>query len=373
MIKKYLFLFLILIIWVVEANAQKGLLQDKEFSPLLQKCLAQVYNSDFSGALTTMQPVRAVYPDHPIVQIFDCLYIYWKNYPISSFPKELESYKEKLKRALKKSEVLMASDKKNSENKFYYMLINMMLAKQGFDDGNTFYAASCAFAALPIIKQGFLLQTSFPDFYFTTGLYKYYRELLADNYPVYSKLASIFSFPRGDKITGLANLDKASALAILVKPDALMWASTINLRYENNKEKGLLNAQILSQTYPANPFFKLIYIENLLQSGHYPEAEKNLTTISPGNNNYCKLSVALFKGMLCEQRTNLVEAENYYNTVLRLGGKPNMVNENYIGLAHFYLGRIFLSKRQPALAKEHFKKAYKHCDYAIVKKETKNY
>jgi hypothetical protein len=222
------------------------------------------------------------------------------------------------------------------------MLVHMMLAKQNFDDDNSGAAFTNVRRAYSKLVEGFTLQRSFGDFYFSTGLYKYYRELLAENYPVYSKLAGLF-FPPGDKREGLLCLDPAITSALLVKPDALMWACTINLRYEGNKAKGLYYAAMLAKTYPGNFYFKTIYIEALIQSGHYADATLLLDQLKAGDNEYYKLSAALFRGMLEEHKEtpDWQQAERFYKAAIEQPVKTTMINENYIGLAHYYLGKIY--------------------------------
>jgi hypothetical protein len=74
----------------------QSILQDKDAFPVLQRSLAQVYNYEFYNALTTIKPVRARYPYHPVIQIFDCLFVYWKSFPVSLHREEYQDYKKRL-------------------------------------------------------------------------------------------------------------------------------------------------------------------------------------------------------------------------------------------------------------------------------------
>ena len=57
-----------------------------------------------------------------------------------------------------------------------------MQAKQKFDDNHLISASMNIYNAYGLMKEGFTLQNKFPEFYFTTGLYKYYREFYGNEY-----------------------------------------------------------------------------------------------------------------------------------------------------------------------------------------------
>ena len=62
------------------------------------------------------------------------------------------------------------------------------------------------------------MSSVYPDFYFFTGLYNYYREAYPEAHPIYKVLA--FLFPRGDREKGSAELQNAGANSIMLKAEA---------------------------------------------------------------------------------------------------------------------------------------------------------
>jgi tetratricopeptide (TPR) repeat protein len=337
----------------------------------VKKSLDQLYNFDFDNATHTIASVKAKYPDHPAVLIFDCLHSYWKNFPVSVNEANNTSYRQTLLTTLQKTKAFLKNDDDNPERIFYLLFVDILLARQCAADDRSWAAADYAMDAYRLIKKGFKLQDTFKEFYFSTGLYKYYREFFPEQNKIYKPIAWVLGFPAGNKVQGLEFLDKAANQTVFVMPEALLLTSAIYLKYESNLPKALAYAESINARYPHNLYFKVLYLENLIQSAQYVKAETSLAAIAASNNSYYKLPTALFRGMIEERYyKRLGEAEKWYLEVIKFQVKWD--TNNHIGLAYYGLGNIYKQRGDKEKMKKYYKKANSLCEYLSVKEATED-
>lgn len=334
----------------------------------MKHAVDQLYNYQFAKARTTIAPIRKLDPLHPAIQMFDCLELYWSHFPIATYPAEYPKYKNDLKKALDYTLGLLKKDENNPEITFYALLLHIMIGRQMFEDGEKWNAIQHTTDAFVYIKRGFKLQEKCSEFYLTSGLYKYYREFFAEMHPVYKPLMAVF--PPGNITEGLALIEKATYTTVFVKPEAMMYASYINLRYQSDKKEGLRFATMMNTLYPENSLFKVLYTENLIQSGEYERARVELNKLVLSPVPYFKLPCALFRGLLeLRYAHNTDEAVKWFEQAIKAGQPINKATENYVGLAYYELANIYKQKGNMALAKSHYKKAEEYCQYVTVKKD----
>jgi hypothetical protein len=354
----------------IPASSQVDLFQQKAALDSLKRSLDYLYNFEFDKATTTINDLNKKYPDHPALNVFHCLFIYWKNFPLSEHPQESVTYTQSLESALAKAEAFLKQNADDPERMFYCLFLDVLLARQNAAEDHTAKAIRYTRKAFYFIKRGFILQDIFNEFYFSTGFYDYYREFFPEQHPGYKIISWIF--PSGSKVKGLQYLDKAVTQTVFVMPEALTLTSAINLKYENNLPKALFYADLINKKYPGNPYFKVLYIENLIQSGMYKEAEANLTSLATNNGPYYQLPVALFNGLLQERYYKKPEqAEKWYQAAIR--HTTGWDTDNYVGLAYYGLGNIYKSRADMGNAKKYYKKANSLCEYLSVKKATEDY
>lgn len=344
----------------------------KTFLDSLETPLQQLYNYDFRGAENSINKIRFQHPNHPAIEIFDCLYTYWINFPISEHPSEAGKYSKLLETSLTSAEVLLKKNKEDPESNFYCLFLNVLIARQKASEGKMVKAAGYALDAYKYIKKGFTLKSKLNEFFFSTGLYDYYREYLPEQNKIYKFLAWSLGFPKGNKEMGIKYLDTAASRAVIVKPEALLLASSIYLKYENLPNKALSYALILNQLYPNNTTFTINYLEALIQNNKYREAENKLKEIEAIKlkSKYIELSIVLFKGIITEKYYhNDSLAKIYYLSGIKYN--PDWYMGNYVGLSYFGLGNIEKKQGNIAEANKYYKKAHEFCEYNTIKSITK--
>lgn len=373
---------LIIICWILSgfysselsAQSDQNIFQDNNSLTVINKGLTELYNFKFLEAQQLIVPLRSKFKEHPALLIFDCLTIYWRYFPLSEHPQQQKSYVQLLEDAKDRTEKFLKVNSNDAERLFYILFVDVLLAREYAAEDRSTKAATTALDAYKYIKKGFALKEKFTEFYFSTGLYNYYREFLPEQNGLYKFLAWTFHFPQGTKKDGLYYLDKSTALTVFVKPEALLLTASIYLKYENDKDKALLYASSLNKSYPNNGCFRVFYVETLIQNNRFEEAEKELQVIErlADSARYYRMSALLFKGMLEEHyHKNDIEAKKYYLNVIRYN--PDWDTGNYIGLAFFGLGNISKRLGDKENEQKYFKKANKLCEYGSVKKATERY
>src|SRR5436190_6365950 len=119
---------ILLLAWLIsfETKAQGNFFEDEEMVEVMRKSVNQLYNFQFEEAEVTVLNVRNKYKDYPPLQIFDCVALYWKYFPVSSHAEQYEMYKKNLLKALDHAESILSKDKENAEKIFYCLLLNTM-------------------------------------------------------------------------------------------------------------------------------------------------------------------------------------------------------------------------------------------------------
>lgn len=300
----------VLVFVLSETYAEGQVLKDPSTLELVKKTVDQMYNMSFSDAGKTCDQINIKYPEHPVVYLLRGMIIYWKNYPLISGSVYSQAFEEQMRLCIDKC------DDYKPENEAEYLLAN--LCARGslllYYDANGM--ASKVFSLGPstykYLRRSFAFTGTFPDFYFFSGLYNYYREAYPAAHPVYRPLFAIL--PRGDREKGLTELQKAFKESIFMKAEASTFLNS-NYKYF---EKDFTNASYFSKTiyekYSRNTVYLINCIEDLLLTGRYDEAEKLI--LSPGsrtNNRYYQAQFIILRGILNEKKySNVVQARQEY-------------------------------------------------------------
>jgi hypothetical protein len=362
---------LLLCLWANTLNGQ-NITDDAAARDSLKEAFRCVYNFEFERADDLVLPLAKKYPDHPALVLYRCVHSFWKYYPIINHASQYEWYKKELERVIALSEPRLQKKANNPEANYLCLLGHLMLSRHWADDGESLKAVNHARKSYPFIKRGFELRDRFPDYYFTTGIYNYYREFYPEMHPIYKPFLSFF--PPGNKALGLIQLGIGADESYFSRAEALVFACFIHLRYENNPEKALYYAAQLNADFPNNPVFRVIYAETLLMNQKYERAIPVVNQIIKNSHKYFLLPAALFKAIIEEKYLKKEEqAKEGYLKAINIAKGLKKSGENYAGLAYYYLGCIENSKGKTELAKSYFKKAGELCHYVKVKTEAKNY
>jgi hypothetical protein len=324
-----------------------------------------IYNLQFNQANSIYRKIKALYPEHPITYIFRGLITYWENYPLIPSSPSRESFEKDMKHAIE-----LCEKKPRIHDEAEYLLCNIgargLLLLFYADNDLSMEVLSLASGTYQYVKESFNYTSIFPDFYFITGLYNYYREAYPDAHPVYKPLAILF--PKGDKIKGLKELQLASKNAIVLKAESYAFLAGIYISFENNFRQAYVYSKALHELYPRNTQYMAVYIKNLLLVKQYTDAENMITSSrSMYPNSYFQAQLSIFQGILYEKKYHdLNKAQAFYQKGIKDITPFGAFGNEYAAYAYFGLSRISETQGDKHGKKAYFKEAMDLASYKNV-------
>ncbi len=257
--------------------------------------------------------------------------------------------------------------------------ISFMLSAHGLlalyenEDGNTFKAAGQAKNAYSYLKRGFDLLEAYPDFYFSTGLYNYYREKYPELRPAYRPF--MWFFRNGDTVLGIKQLDTAVRKSLFLEVEAADYLTHIYLFYEDRPGQALPYARRLVNDYPDNLYFAVNYAHAALGAEQFAGVEAYVEKLISSNKRYFQVTGHLFKGMLLEKRDQAWDAAEaaYLKSLQSNIGIAGEEAKNYRSYAYAGLARIADHEKKIVQAKNLYEQALNAAQYPPVKKEAEAY
>jgi hypothetical protein len=350
---KILFCCLGLLLFIHAGSVNGQILKDTVTLELVKKGIDCIYNFQFSEARKVYNEINRTYPDHPVVILYKGMLIYWENYPMLPTSPDGPAYEESLRRCIDQCE-----KRSNHIDEAEILITNLcargLLLLFYTDNNMSLEVFPLATTTYPLIRRAFGFTNSYPDFYFYTGLYNYYREAYPDNHPAYKPLAALF--PKGDRTKGIKEIQLAASKSIVLKAEAFSFLSSIYLGYEKNFQRAFNYSKSLNQLYPSNLQYLGGYLKNLLLVKKYDEAEKLITSsVKVTNNSYLLAQTDVFNGILQEKKYNdKKKAEYYYNKGIRALSLFGDYGNEFEAYAYFGLSRI-----SDDSGEKHYKRTYR--------------
>ncbi len=364
--------FLILYVAVVSyVKAQVPLLQDREAVEAISITLDHIYNFEFSEAEERIENQAHHLGIHPANFLIRALLIYWRDRPLVPGSEMYLQYETYLNEAVESSQPFIGQEDLHVEGMFYAMAGNALLAELYSEEGGGLKVINAAKKAYRYLKSGKEQMEEFSDFYFSTGLYNYYREKYPELNPFYKSFMWLFS--RGDKELGIEQIKTSEQRGVFTKNESILYLYHIYLRYENNPSKALPYARSLLSRYPKNLRFISLLVEVLVAMNEFDQAENLLDPLDRAEKPVFRMAGTLFRAIICEKRDQLDEASRLLEKSLELHEDLKNSNFHYLSMIYATQARVEDKKKNSEMAKDLYKKALKSDPYVPVKEEALNY
>lgn len=346
--------------------------QNKTALNLVKGAMANMYNLQSADSEACIEKLEDLLPAHPAAPFLKALNIYWKEMPIHSNHPEFNDFISLIQETLQKSSKLLDQDKNNEEAIFFALAAHGYLAQYYADEKSILKAIRESKNAYNYMKQGFNLISKNPEFYYTTGLYNYYREKYPEMHPLYRPF--MWFFASGNKQLGLQQLDIATKEAVFTRVEALLYAAHINLRYELDPGKAEKSALLLVNEFPRNNLYKGIYVETLINLEKFEQAKPLIKELNSSGSSYFFMMSEVYLGTIAEkQEKNYEQAKIHFNKAIEISASIPIKTDHHKSLAYSGLARIHIVEGNNEAARDHYKKALSIANYSSVKKEAENY
>lgn len=362
-----LFIFIFLQLFSFFATAQ--LLNDNDAKQSIIKGLDKLYNYEFKEADAFFQKVKAKYPQHPVTSLLGALQVQWQNLPIEKNPKAINTYMSLLEKCQTLADQMLADPNKKAEATFFLLASHGYITLAYTYRKEPMKAVNEARKAYGYMKDGFGMMERNPEFYFTSGLYNYYRIQYPETHPIVKPV--VIFFESGNKKSGLSQLEMAVQKSVFSRMEAAYYFMNINLKYELNYNKAFIYADLLHDKYPNNPIYLMRYTETLIMMGKYEDAINKINTLRKINSPIYQIAANLFDGLIAEKaKKNDKLALEYYNNVLK-NAPDERYTKDYYAMTYLGLGRIADRAGNKKRANDLYKKALDYAENKGVIAEAK--
>ncbi len=366
------FIYLSLNIPVRAQTDVRSILEDKEIIAQIKQGLQHTYNFAFREAEKCYSQVQKKYPNHPAYSTLMALNISWEYGHALPGSEPYEELINHLKQSIQQSEVILNKQPKSLDGIFFALQCHSMMAYRYSLSHNFLDAASEAKKTYSYMKEGMKRKETFNEFYFSSGIYNYFREQYPETHAIIRPL--IFFFEPGNKNTGLADLDKAGKEAIFTKAEALNFLSRIYVKYENQADKAAVYTQQLHEAYPNNLYFTASYIETSMLNKQFSEVEILLESLlSSSDPQYIAMAHVFYgyyyekgKGNYAVAKANYAKGQNELNSLKK--NLNDLKSYTCLGLA-----RVYLQENNIKKASFYYKEAAKYAEYKSHRDEIEDY
>jgi len=332
-------LFAVLLILNCEISGQ--IIRDTSTVSLIRYGISNIYNYRFEEAERIKDSLAALYPDHPVINLYEGMMIYWKNFPLLPSSPDRSSFEAELNRCIELTDNYFNPD---PVNKTECLLMN--LCARGLL--LTFYADNnISSEVTALVRQtyrplmnSFSLTSHSSDLFYFTGIYNYYREAYVKVHPVYKVVA--FLFPPGNMKQGVEELERCSEESMVLQAESLFILAWIRMHFENDYLKSLPFCEKLIARYPDNTLYRSMYIKNLLLLKKYQEAEDYINrTAGNTKDSFHNALLHVFSGLIQEKKYNNYSlAKQQFLTGIAALSAYEPYGNGFAAFAYFGLSRI---------------------------------
>jgi hypothetical protein len=353
MCSKYIGCFFLLVYFNIPLSGQ--ILKDTCSLKLIKQGVDEIYNCQFDKANDVYGKLQSTYPGHPVLYLYRGMMTYWKYFPLTPSSHASQTFRNDMLTCID-----LCEERRLLPGEPEFLLADIgargLLLTYFSDNDLKRKMIPMASKTYQDVMRSFDYTGLYADFYFVTGLYKYYRETYPIVHPVYQLIAKLF--PEGNREEGLTELKIAAQNAIFLKAEAYSFLSGIFIGYENNYPAAYQYSKSLFEQYPLNNEFLAIYVKNLLLMKRYDEAEKMLSQNRDTENLWFQVQKTIFQAVIQEKKYhNLEQAESLYKTGIYDAGEFSDFANEYLSFSYFGLSRIMKVKREIRLSNSYHKKA----------------
>ena len=365
---KYFILVFLFFCSFSTARAQYQILEDHRLLEKVHQAIDSIYNLNFDAADILISDLEQELGEYPGVFLLKAFYIRWKFRPVKDGHRSFQQFEAYLNKGIELSESMLKQKEDNIEASFYLMACHAFLAELYVNNGQNFKALGEAKSAYKFIKYGFDHTDDNPEFYFSSGIYNYYREKYPEENPFYK--AFLWFFRSGDMEEGLEMLKKGSKLAVFTKAECFTYLFHIYLRYEDNPHDAIYYAIKLKDQYPNNLHYISNFVENKIRLSQYDGLRPYIEKLVTSEKDFYRYLGKIYLGNYLEIHDNLYEeALVHYKSADELGEKDEIRIPHDDSILYLGMGRVYQAKGNTDLANQYFRKSVKAAEYIAYRKD----
>jgi hypothetical protein len=360
--------FIVSIILISLGGFSQGIISQREnLKNDVLVSLNYIYNNDFSDADKIINRIRLQHPDLPVHNLLSAIKFNWMILPKRTDDRLSPLIYNHLDKAIITCNKILEKEK-DEEILFCKFSAHSLLAMHLSNDNQIFKSGEQARIAYSILKSGFKIADSNPDFFLTSGLYNFYAEEYPKENPVFKPI--MLFFESGNTEKGIMQLKKASELGLFSKTEAKTYLAYIHLKYVFNPEESYLWGKKLTDEYPNNLYFFTNFLEASYLTNNFGTIYSNShKLVSSDDINYQAIG-NLFDGIYFEkEKKDISKAKTNYLVALSKINAIKDASNHHKSLIYLGLSRISFTEGNKKLAKHYLEKAEKSVEFKYVREE----
>ena len=363
--------FLIFTISVLNSVSQELILEDSILINRMNKTIDLIYNFEFDDAYLEIDTLEQQLGDHPALHLLRSMIFYWRDRPFKEDTDPFQEYQRELETAIELATSFQENEDLYEEGEFYILAGYGLLTDFYNSIGQRMKAVGSAKKAYNSLKEGFELKEKFPDFYFSSGVYNYYREKFPELHPFYKTF--LWVFVNGDMEMGLEQLKVASEEGVFTQREALIYLFHINLRYENKPDLALPYSQTLVKRFPGNTRFKCLFIESMIYNNNDSISKDMIDSLINHDDIFYQLAGNLFSGLISEKEEKFEAAKYHLRIALEKYEEMGRDDGHYLSLIYMGMARLAVDQEDNDKARKYYKLALKTDPYVPVRTEAERF
>ncbi len=363
--------FIVFVISISNSVSQEFILQDSALIHRMNRTIDLIYNFEFDIAYLEIDTLENQLGDHPANHLLRSMILYWRDRPFKEDSDPYIEYQNELETAIELAIPFQENEDLYEEGEFYILAGYGLLTDFYNGVGQRMKAIGSAKKAYNSLKEGFELKEKFPDFYFSSGVYNYYREKFPELHPFYK--AFMWVFMNGDMELGLEQLKVASEKGIFTQREALIYLFHIYLRYENKPELALPYSRLLVDRFPGNYRFQCLFIESMIYSNSDNISGDMVDLLINHDDIFFQLAGNLFSGLISEKKEKYEAARYYFRIALEKYEKMGRDDLHYLSLIYTGMARLAIDLEDNQKARKYYKLALKTDPYVPVRSEAEKF
>lgn len=326
------------------------------------EAINKLYNFKFAEADAEFRWLRYRYPNHPMPYFLMGLAEWWKIVPNTDDTRYDDRCIALMDTCITLAEKLYDIRENKIEPSFFLAAAYAFKGRIHSERKHWSRATFAGKNALKYLERCKGQSEISPELLFGDGLFNYFAEWIPDNYPLLKPV--LWLFPKGNKQTGIQQLEKVGNNAFYTRTEARYFLLQI-YGYENQYAKSYDLAKYSWETYPDNPYFERYYLRSAFVRGNSDEAEKIansiLAKIEAGKTGYEAVSGRNAAYVLAYYANNyhrdLPKAKLYYQKTLDYSTQAKAFTSGYYLASLVGLGRIAEKEKNYDAAREYYKTA----------------
>jgi len=324
------------------------------------EAINKLYNFKFAEADAEFRWLRYRYPSHPMPYFLMGLAEWWKMVPNTEDTRYDERCIALMDTCITLAEKLYDIRENKIEPSFFLAAAYAFKGRIHSERKHWSRATFAGKNALKYLEKCRGKSEISPELLFGDGLFNYFSEWIPDNYPLLKPV--LWLFPKGNKQTGIEQLEKVGNNAFYTRTEARYFLLQI-YSYENQYAKSYDLAKYSWETYPDNPYFERYYLRSAFVRGYTAEAEKVANSIltkinkeMPGYEAVSGRNAAYVLGYYYSNYyRNIPKAKEYYEKTINYSIQAKAFTSGYYLSALIGLGKIAESEKDYEAAREFYK------------------